>query len=88
MQFGDGFGVLQVPWSGCSRLTPAFVPQDLPQSPINWCCLVAKGSHSHVRLLHLPSYSVYFPSLEGSWDREGTLPCAAALPPSLAPTVQ
>lgn len=43
MQFGDGFGVLQVPWSGCSWLTPAFVPQDLPQSPVNRGCLVAKS---------------------------------------------
>ena len=34
------------------------------------------------------SHSVYFLSLEVSWDREGALPCAAALPRLLAPAVQ
>lgn len=63
----DGFGVLWVPvcvpWSGCSLLTSACVPQNLPEPPINWGCPVAPPAL--LSLLSNPGIS---------WDREGALP--------------
>lgn len=66
----------------------AHIPQDLPHSPTNGGCPMAKCSHGDLHLLHLPPCSVCFPSLEVSWDGEGALPSAAALPRPLAPAVQ
>lgn len=88
MQFRGGFGILQVPACALVRVLPACVPQDVPRSLINQGCPAAKCGRGHVHLLRRPPYSVYVPSLEVSWDGEGALPRAAALPCSPTPAVQ